>query len=306
MIFWSQVTRTEPLRLPLRIPFRPTAGLLAIPAVGALLLLFVAPALTFLVYSFLTGDAYGFSGRLPATVDNYGHLLSADTIRALARNSMIVGAIASAVTLIIAIPVSYWLRFCAGRWQVPLLFVVVMTFFASYLVRVYAWRTILGSGGLINAGLERLGVIDEPLQALLYTRFSVTLAIVHLLLPIVILIIFAGLRPLEPRYLECAQDLGAGAVQRWRRIILPLLAAPAASAVTLCFILASSDYVTPQVLGGPGQSMVGVEIQNQFKLTGDYPAGAALAIAVVVVYALLFLIIHGLLRLRRLHQIEWR
>jgi ABC-type spermidine/putrescine transport system permease subunit I len=282
------------------------SGLLAVPGAAAVVALFVLPALTFFVYSFLTGAVYSFGGKLPLTLSNYSDMLGSETVRKLAENSVIVGGLAAIITLAIAIPVGYWLRYCAGRWQRPALFLVVLTFFASYLVRVYAWRTILGSDGLVNQSLERLGLIDEPLQFLLYSRFAVTLAIVHLLLPVVILVIFAGFRPLDPRYLECAQDLGAGFVARWRLVILPLLAVPVVSAVTLCFILASSDYVTPQLLGGPGQSMIGVEIQNQFKATGNYPMAAALSMTVVAVYAIIYGAFTTLLRAFKLNRIEWR
>ena len=107
------------------------------------------------------------------------------------------------------------------------LFLITATLFASYLVRIYAWRTILGENGLLNSGLERLGLIDEPLGFLLYSRFAVTVALVHIFLPYVVLVLFAGFRPIAPGLLEAAQDLGANALTRWRKVILPLIAAPA-------------------------------------------------------------------------------
>ena len=90
-----------------------------------------------------------------------------------------------------------------------MLFLITGTLFASYLVRIYAWRTILGANGLLNTGLETLGLIDDPLGFLLYNRFAVTVALVHIFLPYVVLVLYAGFRPISPALLEAAQDLGA-------------------------------------------------------------------------------------------------
>jgi spermidine/putrescine transport system permease protein len=182
---------------------------------------------------------------------------------------------------------------------------VVMAMFASYLVRIYAWRTLLGSEGVINGALERLGLIDEPLGFLVFSRFAIVVAMVHILVPFAILIVFAGFRPLEPRYFEAAEDLGAGTLDRWRRVVLPLIAVPAMSAFMLCFVVASADYVTPQFLGGPKSSMVGVQIQNYFKAQGDYPQGAALAVIVLLCYLALQLVLLLAVRLARWHRVEW-
>lgn len=280
--------------------------MLSAPAILAMAILFLAPAITFLSYSFLTGAVYAFSAEPPFTFDNVTKLIEDGTTRTLAQNSLIVGALAAVVCVVVAVPVAYWLRYHAGRWQRPLLVLVVLTFFTSYLVRIYAWRTILGEKGVLNDVLTRVGIVDEPLNIFLYNRFAVVLAIVHILLPIVVLIIFAGLRPLDPRYIECASDLGAGAIDRWRRVILPVLAVPIASAGMLAFVIASADYVTPQLLGGPGQAMLGVEIQNQLKALGDYPAGAALSLMVVVAYGVLYGLIAIATRVAGLHRIEWQ
>jgi spermidine/putrescine transport system permease protein len=218
---------------------------------------------------------------------------------------VVVGFLVAVFCLLVGIPVAYWIRYHAGRLERLVLLLVITALFASYLVRIYAWRTMLGTDGLINSGLESLGVIDHPLGFLVFSRFAVVVAIVHILLPFVILILYAGFRPIEPRYFEASEDLGAGAVQRWRRVVLPLIAVPAMSAFMLCFVLASADYVTPQFLGGPESSMVGVQIQTYFKAQGDYPLGAALAVTVLVGY----LIVQGLLllalRLLGIRRVEW-
>ena len=278
---------------------------LAVPAALGLLLFFAAPVAIFLVYSFLTGVVFSFSAEPPLTFENYVDVFQAPSTKDLLGNSAIVGLLVATACLAIGFPVAYWIRYHAGRFQNLVLLLVIAALFASYLVRIYAWRSMLGSDGVINSGLESLGVIDEPLGFLVFSRFAIVVAIVHILLPFVILILYAGFRPLEPRYLEASEDLGAGFVDRWRRIILPLVAVPAMSAFMLCFVLASADYVTPQFLGGPESSMVGVQIQNYFKAQGDYPQGAALAITVLVGYLLLQGLLLLALKLLGVRRVEW-
>src|SRR4030095_13132599 len=106
------------------------------------------------------------------TLEAYQDALTTDVNRTLAVNSLVVGLCAAAATVAIGLPIAYWLRFAAGRWQVLVLFLITATFFASYLVRIYAWRSILGENRVLNSGLNRLGVLDEPLGFLLYNRFS--------------------------------------------------------------------------------------------------------------------------------------
>ena len=295
---------TEPLPAPRRRQSRGPLSLAA-PAALGLLVLFAAPAVVFLVYSFLTGAVFSFSADTPFTLQNYADVFQAPSTGPLLRNSAIVGLLVGVACLSIGIPVAYWIRYHAGRFELLVLLLVIAALFASYLVRIYAWRTMLGTDGVINSGLESIGLIDHPLGFLVFSRFAIVVAIVHILLPFVILILYAAFRPIEPRYFEASEDLGAGSLQRWRRVVFPLIAVPVMSAFMLCFVLASADYVTPQFLGGPHSSMVGVQIQNYFKAQGDYPLGAALAITVLVGY----LIVQGMLllalRLMGIRRVHW-
>jgi spermidine/putrescine transport system permease protein len=272
------------------------AAALALPATAWMLLFFAVPLLVFLLYSFLTAKLYDVAG--PLTLEAYRDALTTDVNRTLAWNSLIVGLSSATVTLAIGLPIAYWLRFAAGRWQVLVLFLITATFFASYLVRIYAWRSILGENGLLNSGLRRLGIIDEPLGFLLYNRFSVTVALVHIFLPYVVLVLYAGFRPVSPALVEAAQDLGANAFARWRRVVLPLIAAPAATSFVLVFVLSAADYVTPQFLGGTDGALLGVRIQAALTGTGNWPLGAALSFlmlgAFLLCYALTLLVLRSL------------
>jgi spermidine/putrescine transport system permease protein len=276
---------------------------LTAPAVAGLLIFFIAPLVAFGVYSFLTGSLYDVEA--PLTVDNYKEVVETDANRTLARNSLVVGLLAAVFSVLIALPIAYWLRYAAGRWRGVVLFLIIASFLASYLVRIFAWRTMLGRNGAINRGLESLGVIDNPLDFLLYNRFAVTVALVHIFLPYVVLVLYAGLAPLQPSYLETAEDLGAGRVQRWRRVVLPLVAAPALSAFLFVFVLSAADYVTPQLLGGTSGVMLGVQVQIAFIGTGDFAYGAALAFAMLAGFLVFYALIALGLRLTKLDRVRF-
>lgn len=288
-----------------RLRLRLGPGAVSLPPAAVLLVFFAAPVVALLAYAFLTSGTYQFSAAAPVTFGNFSAVWTAPKVGTLLANTLVVGVVTSVVVVAIALPCAYWLRYRAGALRVPVLGAIVVALFASYIVRIYAWRTILGSKGVLNSALESLGVIDAPLHFLLYSRFAIIVAMVHLMLPVVLMLLFAGFRPLEPRFLEAAQDLGAGAAMRWRRVVLPLVAEPVSSALFLTFVLSTSDYVTPQLLGGPHDSMLGVQVQNYFQTLGDFGDGAALAMTILAGYAAVFLLLRAALRALRVEKIAW-
>jgi spermidine/putrescine transport system permease protein len=276
---------------------------LATPAAVGMVLLCLAPFITFVVYSFLTGGLFSVSG--PLTLENYRQVLETSGNRVLAGNSAQIGLYTATASLLLGLPIAYWLRYCAGRWRLFVLFLIVSTFFASYLVRIYGWRSILGREGLLNSGLAQLGVIDEPLGFLLFNKFSVTVALVHIFLPYVVLVLYAALGPLSASLLESAQDLGANAVTRWRRVILPLVAAQATTVYMFVFVLSAGDYVTPQLIGGTNAVLLGVQVQSAFKTAGNFPLGAATALVMLVAFVICYFITALALRLAKLDRVRW-
>ncbi len=273
-----------------------------LPAVAWLLAFFAAPLIVFLVYSFLTNELYAVG--LPFTLDAYADALTSQLNRTLAQNSLVVGLLTAATTVIVGLPIAYWLRFVARRSRLAVLFLITASMFASYLVRIYAWRTVLGSRGLINSTLERAGLIDEPLGFLLYSRFAVVVALVHIFLPYVVLVLFAGMGPVSEGLLESARDLGANASLLWRRVLLPIMAAPAFSAFVFVFILSSADYVTPQFLGGKDGVTLGVQIQQNFIAVGNWPVAAATSFLMLLAFVAVYAIGSLALRRLRLHDIR--
>jgi spermidine/putrescine transport system permease protein len=285
------------------LPATASPTFLIMPLAMLAAIFFLAPLLIFAIYSFLTAGL--FSVSLPFTLDAYKAALSSSLNWTLAANSIVIGFMTAAISTLFGLAVAYWLRYRAGRLQLPLLFLITASMFASYLVRIYAWRTILGSNGVINLSLLRLGIIDEPMTFLLYNWFSVVIALVHIFLPYVVLVLFAAFRPLEPHYLDAAQDLGANSTARWRRVILPLMVQPLATVFLFVFVLAASDYVTPQLIGGTGGQMLGVQIQSNFKAIGNWPIGAATSILMLIGFVLCFLATQISIQRSGLGRIRW-
>ena len=247
---------------------------LTAPAAVGLLLFFVAPLVAFGVYSFLTGSLYDVAS--PLTLDNYKEVAETDVNRRLARNSLVVGCPRGVLLGADRAPDGLLAALLRGalardravpdRRVVPGLATWCASSPGARCSDATAPSTAASSGSAL---------IDEPLDFLLYNRFAVTIALVHIFLPYVVLVLYAGLAPLQPSYLETAQDLGAGRLQRWRRVVLPLVAAPAVSAFLFVFVLSAADYVTPQLLGGHERVMLGVQVQVAFIGTGDFAYGAA-------------------------------
>ncbi len=276
---------------------------LTLPAVAGMAVFFLAPIAIFVGYSFLTAQLYDVSR--PFTLDAYSAASESQLNRTLARNSITIGLLSAVFSVALALPVAYWLRYASGRRRMIVLFLISASMFASYLVRIYAWRTMLGENGVVNSALESIGVIDEPLGFLIFNRFAVTVALVHIFLPYAVLVLFAGFQPIRPGLLEAAQDLGAGAALRWRRVILPLVAAPALSAFLFVFVLSASDYVTPQFVGGSSGVMLGVQVQANFTTVGNYPLGAATALLMLAAFVALYFAMRVALRLARLDRVRF-
>ncbi|MGE0237876.1 MAG: ABC transporter permease [Parvibaculaceae bacterium] len=172
---------------------------------------------------------------------------------------------------------AYAARFKAGRFGDLLLVATLITLFGGYLVKIYAWKSILGADGLMNQALMALGLTDQPLAFLIYSRGAVIVALVHFLLPFAILPIYAALRNVPEATIEAARDLGATAVQVVTRVVVPQALDGLYAAFAFCFLLAAGDYVTPMLLGGTSGSMLGQFVLLEFSTNFNWPAGSALS-----------------------------
>jgi spermidine/putrescine transport system permease protein len=159
---------------------------------------------------------------------------------------------------------------------------------ASYLARIYAWRTLMGDDGIINSGLHSAGLIDHPIGFLLFSRFAAIVAEINLYLPFVTLLLYAGLSTVSTDVSEAARDLGAGRGQVLRRVILPLIGPALLAGVAFTFFLSCGDYITPALLGGASSDTFGTAIADQLEVSLNYPLGAAISFVMVAAFVVFF------------------
>jgi spermidine/putrescine transport system permease protein len=211
------------------------------------------------------------------SLETYGAVFSERVELSLLRNTLVIAVSTAVLTVVVAYIYAHMLRFYLRRWQEVLLLLVLVALFSGYLVRVYAWRTILGNEGVLNEALQAMGIIDEPLTFLLYSRAAAILVLCNFLTPLAILPIYAALQNVRDAEVEAARDLGCGPFQALWRVTLPLARRGVFVAFALSFIIAAGDYVTPQLVGGTSGKMIGSAISNSFLAAYDWPRGAALS-----------------------------
>ena len=204
-------------------------------------------------------------------------------------NSLALAALATALCLLVGYAIAFAIARTPGVWRQLLLFLVMLPFWTSFLIRVYAWIAILQPSGPINRLLLASGVIEAPLP-LLYNGFSVTLGLVYSYLPFMILPLYGSLSRLDESLVEAAADLGARPRRVFLDVILPLSLPGIAAGCLLVFIPAVGEFVIPDLLGGPGTLMVGKMLWQEFFDNVDWPAAAAIAMALVVILMLPLLV----------------
>lgn len=253
--------------------------ILTVPFVALLVATLVGPVSVLVVYSVLTPGFY--SVELEFTLRNFQDYVASPTGMGLLGRSIGTGLVVTTVIVVVSYVIAYTAAFKLGRFGNIILLVAVLSTMASFVARVSAWGTILGTNGLINRSLLGLGVISEPLTFLLFGRFAVGVVLIYMFLPLGILTIYAGLIGIDRDLVVASRDLGATSAQTFWRIVFPLSGPSVMTAFALCFILATSDYVTPRLVGGLSGQMAGATIETLFMSMGNYPRGAATAIAFV-------------------------
>lgn len=265
---------------------RRQAVLLLLPCLLVLLGLFVLPQALMLEASLGQRSAYGGVVHDPSLA-NYVRALEPLYQRILVR-SLGLAAATTLLCLVVGYPVAFWIALRASaRWRSALLVLVILPFWTSFLVRIYAWIFILRTEGLLNLLLGGLGVPPLPL---LYNDFAVLLGQLYGELPFMILPLYASLERLDRSLLEAAADLGATPARRLWRVTLPLTAPGIAAGCLLVFIPSLGSYLAPDLLGGAQTVYVGNLIQSQFAVARDMPFGSALSFLLsLAVLLLLFL-----------------
>jgi len=197
--------------------------------------------------------------------------------------TMRIAASVTLCSLLLGYPLAYYLAFHAGGRKDLLYQLVIVPLWVSYLVRGYAWKTILGSEGVLNGFLQYLHLTKEPLAFLLYSPFSVVLMLTHIYTPFVFLPIYAALEHIPRPLLEASHDLGAGRAQTFFRVILPLSIPGLLAGATFAFVLSLGDFLAPLLVGGPSGTMIANVVQTLFGAAFDWPLGAAISVGILVI-----------------------
>ena len=187
------------------------------------------------------------------------------------------------VATALAYPIAYFLAFRAGRRAALYLILLLVPFWTSYLLRVMAWKLMLGNAGVINSALVGTGILEEPLTALLYSRTTVIVTLVYVWIPFATLPILAVLGRIDVRLHDAAADLYASPFQQFRRVTLPLSLPGLAAAFLMVFIPTIGEYVTPLLVGGNAGIMFGNIIQDYFTKSANWPLGSALSVIMLAV-----------------------
>jgi spermidine/putrescine transport system permease protein len=261
------------------------------PAAAVFLGLFIAPLVYFLIISFWSVRARIMRPDLTlanyiATWLDYGDVLV---------STLAIAAAIGVVTTVLAFGFAYVIRFKAGHLGPLLLFVTLITLFGGYLVKIYAWKSILGRDGILNMALTRTGLLDEPSGAFIYSTNAVVVTLTYFLLPFAVLPIYGALRSIDDATMEAARDLGAKPLAVMRDIVIPQCEGGIMVAFTLAFLISAGDYVTPRFVGG-GASMMGHFIETQFSIGFNWPMGSAMSFTVLVTSLMVVIAVRAVLR----------
>ncbi len=233
---------------------------------------------------------HGFEFDTAFTLANYGEAVDGPVYWALMIRSLAIAGACTVATVLLAYPMAYYVAFYVHRHKLMWIILITLPFWTSYLLRVFAWKIILGFNGVINSGLKGLGLIDQPLEFLLYSPTAVVITLTHAWAAFAILPIYVSLEKIDRSLLEAATDLGDGPVARFLRVTLPLSLPGVLAATLIIFIPTVGDYITPTLLGGPDGIMIGNIIQAQFGRVNNWPMGAALAISMLIIVAVISLV----------------
>lgn len=261
---------------------RATFWALYLPPLLWLSAFFLGPVLLMAAFSFRADMQGQVLQWWTPTLEHYANLLTSGSYWRLLGISVLMALVVALSAVGLAYPIAYFLSFRAGAKAGLYLVLLLVPFWTSYLLRVMAWKIILGSNGVINSLLLYIGLLDEPLGILLYNRYAVIITLIYVWVPFVSLPILAALHRIDLPLFEAAADLGATPFWRFWRVTFPLSLPGVLAAFFMVFIPTVGEYVTPLLVGGSRGSMYGNIIQDFFTKAANWPLGAALSMIMLV------------------------
>ena len=281
-----RLTRREKMRL---------GGLLT-PGGIWLILFFTVPIASVLLFSF-----YSFhEGEMirDFTFENYVRALTTEVYRNVLLKSLWYGVIVTVICLMVGYPVAYFLARVSLRWRGLLFIALIIPFWTSIVIRTFAWKILLGTNGFVNFTLRDWGIIELPIK-FLYQQEAVIIGLTHVFLPFMILPLYAVLEKIDRAHEEAAMDLGANRFRTFLRVTLPLSLPGVSTGCLLVFLLTIGSFLTPDILGGPGELMISNIIRDEYYVTFNWPFGGTLAALFLALTMLMIVVYNKLFKFDR-------
>lgn len=259
--------------------------LLVTPIAIWLLLFLIGPYLNLFSYSFWKAGTFDVIKDF--NIDNYKKFFSSEGTSnptyLVLLDTLKLALTVTFFCILFSLPLAYYIRFKVRKYKQFLYTLVIIPLWVSYIVRIYSWKIILGSSGILNSFLIWLGVTDGPLEFLLYSEVSVTIAMIHIYLPFVLMPIYTSLEQVPLNLVEASKDLGGSQLNTFWRIVFPLILPGVIAGGTMAFVLSMGDFLAPSLLGGPNSgTMIANVIQQQFGTSNNWPYGSAIGILILI------------------------
>ena len=268
--------------------------LLILPALAVLVCMFLVPLALFFVRSFTE-----FDGTTAQFIDQGGDLLLSQAYLTALGTTNWISLIVTVVTLLIGYPIAYYLTTATGVGVTIVVLSIVLPYFTSIIVRTFSWMVLLGEHGIVNNVLLSAGLISAPLS-LMYNRLGVLVGMSYVLLPYMVLTLYAAMRAIDPALLRAATGLGAGGFYTFRRVYFPLSLHGVLSGALIVYILSIGFFITPALMGGQHDIMIAMLIDRALEVAVDWPSAALMSLTLLVVTLTLYAVYYRVTDIRRL------
>jgi spermidine/putrescine transport system permease protein len=270
----------EPVtELPRRLPDWVRRYLILIPAIVWIIFLILLPNIFLVSYS-LWKNELGFIAH-EWNFHNYGDLFQSEVFKTLLKRTLIIALVSTSVATLIAYPLAYVVVTKFGRYKILAALLIIIPLWVSYLMRVFAWKIILGERGVLNGLLTSTGLASGPSTAFLYSTSTVILTLTYVAIPYIFLASYTSLDRIPKHYYEASGDCGASSWRTFRYVIWPLSRPGVAIGFAIGFVLTFGDYVTPAMVGGLSGTMLGSIVLQEFGTANNWPAGAAIGVTII-------------------------
>ncbi len=269
------------------------SAVLIVPALLILALTFIAPLVWFFFRALTENRSPGALLDFAFTVASSRAVITALVV------TFAISLVVTVVVLVVSYPIAYYLANTSGSRFTLVLFCIVVPYFTSVVVRTYSWMVLLGRNGLISQALQTLGLVHEP-PTLLFSKTAIVIGMVYVLLPYMVLTLFAAMKAIDPGLMRAARGLGAGAAYAFRRIYLPLSMHGVISGALIVFILAIGFFITPALMGGPGDVMIAMLIERSVEILFDWSSAAVMSLVLLAATLALYALYYRITDVRRM------